>query len=208
MNLCRILAGEIGSWFAFWLAWVPGHVGVRLRYFLYRMRFASCGRSMGVGVGCTIRGFCNIAVGDDVAIGSRSSVLAGVHNGGERIVVGNNVALNFNVMINADRGGEIAIGNDVLIGPNVVVRASNHRYESTDVQIRKQGHSRGKIVIGDDVWIGANAVILPNVTIGKGAIIAAGAVVSEDVASYEIVGGVPAKRIGHRGKTARREGWQ
>lgn len=55
-----------------------------------------------------------------------------------------------------------------------------------------------QIVIGNDVWVGANVVILPNVSIGTGAILAAGAVVTRDVESYQIVGGVPAKPIGYR----------
>ena len=56
----------------------------------------------------------------------------------------------------------------------------------------------GEIIINDDVWIGSNAVILPNCTIGKGAIIAAGAVVTKNVDSYTVVGGVPAKLIKRR----------
>jgi acetyltransferase-like isoleucine patch superfamily enzyme len=64
--------------------------------------------------------------------------------------------------------------------------------------IREQGHSGGKIVIEDDVWIRANAVITPDVIIGKGAVVAAGAVVTSDVPPYQIVGGVPAKTIANR----------
>lgn len=55
-----------------------------------------------------------------------------------------------------------------------------------------------KVRIGNDVWIGANAVILPGVTVGDGAVIAAGAVVTKDVKPYSIVGGVPAKLIKYR----------
>jgi len=51
------------------------------------------------------------------------------------------------------------------------------------------------VTIGNDVWIGLNAIIMSGVTVGDGAVIAAGAVVTKDVASYEIVGGVPAKHI-------------
>ncbi|MBU1112941.1 MAG: acyltransferase, partial [Candidatus Omnitrophica bacterium] len=50
----------------------------------------------------------------------------------------------------------------------------------------------------EDVWIGANAVILPNVVVGKGAVVGAGAVVTKDVADFDIVGGVPAIKIGSR----------
>ena len=55
--------------------------------------------------------------------------------------------------------------------------------------------NEGEIFINDDVWIGSNAVVLPNCKIGKGVIIAAGAVVTSDVESYSIVGGVPADLI-------------
>lgn len=59
-----------------------------------------------------------------------------------------------------------------------------------------------KINIGHDVWIGANVILLPGVTIGHGAVIAAGAVVSKDVAPYAIVGGIPAKLIKYRFETS------
>lgn len=58
------------------------------------------------------------------------------------------------------------------------------------------------IVIGEDVWIAAGAVVLKGTTIGRGAVVAANAVVTRDVADYEIVGGVPAKRIGERRRDA------
>lgn len=65
--------------------------------------------------------------------------------------------------------------------------------------MRLQGDSEPKpIVIGDDVWIGARSIILKGVHIGKGAVIAAGAVVSRDVPEYAIVGGVPARVIKYR----------
>ncbi|MBW2642327.1 MAG: acyltransferase [Deltaproteobacteria bacterium] len=101
-------------------------------------------------------------------------------------------------MINADVRGIIIIEDKVLVGPNVVVRASGHRYEKRRVPIREQGHHKGIIMIKTGAWIGANAVILPDVTIGKGAIVAAGAVVTKDVNDFEIVGGLPARKIGSR----------
>lgn len=112
--------------------------------------------------------------------------------------IGNWVSVNTNVQIGAADSGEIIIGNDVLIGPNVVIRASNHVYDRVDIPIREQGHSGGKIVIEDDVWIAANAVVLPDVVIGKVAVVAAGAVVTSDVPPYQIVGGVPSKIIANR----------
>lgn len=62
--------------------------------------------------------------------------------------------------------------------------------------------SKGDIIINDDVWIGCNAIILSGVNIGQGAVVAAGAVVTNDIPPYAIVGGVPAKVIKYRFETA------
>ena len=64
--------------------------------------------------------------------------------------------------------------------------------------IRFQAFESGPVIIEDDVWLGANVVVLPNVKIGKGAIIGANAVVTKNVAPYSIMGGVPAKFIKYR----------
>ena len=101
-------------------------------------------------------------------------------------------------MINADCGGFIEIGDNCLIGPNVVLRTSNHVFSDRNVPIREQGHIPGRIIIRDDVWIGANVVLLPDVSVGRGAIIGAGSVVTKNVDDYAIVAGVPAKQIGSR----------
>jgi acetyltransferase-like isoleucine patch superfamily enzyme len=85
---------------------------------------------------------------------------------------------------------EIAIGRDVAIGPEVFIRDSDSHI------ITGSGRSSTEpIRIGDRVWIGARAVILKGVTIGDGAIVAAGSVVTKDVAPGTLVGGVPAKFI-------------
>lgn len=108
---------------------------------------------------------------------------------------GKNIHLGKNVFINSDckfqdQGG-IIIGDDVLIGHNVVLATLNH-----DENPEKRGNLiPSPIKIGNKVWIGSNATILPSVTIGEGAIIAAGAVVTKDVDENSIVGGVPAKLI-------------
>lgn len=114
------------------------------------------------------------------------------------ITVGDNVSLNKNVMINARGGGKISIGNNCLIAPNVVIRSNNHVIDDIAVPIKEQGATEGYIILEDDVWIGSNAVILPNVRIGKGAVIGAGAVVTKDIEPYAIAVGVPAKKIKSR----------
>jgi galactoside O-acetyltransferase len=98
-------------------------------------------------------------------------------------------------MINADLGGRIEIGQNCIIGPNVVFRTSNHIFSSREIPIREQGHEPGAIIIQDDVWIGANACVIGTVKIARGAVVAAGAVVTEDVEEFTVVGGVPARKI-------------
>jgi galactoside O-acetyltransferase len=118
-----------------------------------------------------------------------------------RIEIGNHVSFNANVYVNACSGGTIRIGNDVLVGPNVVLRASDHRFDDLTRPIRMQGHTAKTIVIEDDVWLGSNVTVVGGVRIGRGSVIAAGAVVTSDVAPYSIVGGVPARLIRKRGES-------
>ncbi|NIA20827.1 MAG: acyltransferase [Anaerolineaceae bacterium] len=114
------------------------------------------------------------------------------------MTVGARVNVNYNVFVCAGDGESIEIGDNVLIGPNVVIRAGDHIFDDPDKPINTQGHASGNIVIGSDVWIAANVVVTAGVTIGDHAVVAAGAVVVEDVAPYAVVGGVPAREIGSR----------
>lgn len=95
--------------------------------------------------------------------------------------------------------GRVTIGNNVMMGPRSVLIARNHAFQDTEIPMNRQGFAEERpIVIGDDVWIGTNVIVLPGVSVGHGAILAAGAVVSKDVQPYSIVGGNPARRIGSR----------
>jgi acetyltransferase-like isoleucine patch superfamily enzyme len=91
--------------------------------------------------------------------------------------------------------GPVTIGDHVNLAQGITVTALNHNFADTTKRIDEQGITTRPVVIGDDVWIGANAVILPGVTIGRHAVIAAGAVVTKDVPEKSLVGGVPAKII-------------
>lgn len=92
----------------------------------------------------------------------------------------------------------ISIGDNTVVGAYSYIISANHRFDSRESPIRDQGFQGAPVHIGDDVWIGTHAVILPGVTIGKGAIIAAGGVVNRNVPEYEIWGGVPARFIKKR----------
>jgi acetyltransferase-like isoleucine patch superfamily enzyme len=108
---------------------------------------------------------------------------------------------------NADIGNFCSIGQDVKIGlgmhPTHLI-STHPAFFSTRKQCQitftNQNNFQeiGKCIIGNDVWIGSNSIILDNVNIGTGAIIAAGAVVTSNVEPYTIVGGVPAKEIKKR----------
>lgn len=94
---------------------------------------------------------------------------------------------NTNVKIDCYR--DIRIGNDVAISHNVIIRDSDNHV------ILGRPFFSAPIIIGDHVWIGMNAIVLKGVTIGDGAVIAAGAVVTHDVPKNCLVGGVPARVI-------------
>lgn len=107
--------------------------------------------------------------------------------------VGDNNYFNRNVKIACFE--RIEIGSDCLIADSVHFYDHDHRYEDMRRPIREQGYRTAPILVGNDVWIGAHAVILKGVSIGSGAIVAAGSVVTSDVQAHTIVGGVPAKLI-------------
>ena len=96
-------------------------------------------------------------------------------------------------------GGSIMIGKHCNISQHCSLVASNHSIVK-DKYISEQPWDETKtgIVLGDDVWIGANSVVLPGVTIGRGAVIGAGSVVTKDIPEYAIAVGNPAKVIKYR----------
>ena len=141
----------------------------------------------------TITGIKNISIGKffrvcpDVKLFSQNNGL---------IIIGNNFFANYNCFISSKKS-IIRIGDNCLLGPDVTILNTNHVFLKNKL-IRDQEEISSPIIIGNDVWIGAKAIILPGVTIGDGAVIAAGSLVNKDVASYTIVGGVPAKKIKNR----------
>lgn len=87
----------------------------------------------------------------------------------------------------------VSIGDHTMLGPGVHIYCADHH---RDVAKRRQGIERGlPVTIGCDVWVGGGAILLPGVTVGDGAIVAAGAVVSRDVPAGTRVAGVPARRL-------------
>lgn len=93
--------------------------------------------------------------------------------------------------------GGLTIGNNVIISFNVLLMTSDHNYNMPDIKTVPFDHRRihKPVKIGNHVWIGANVIIVPGVTIGDFAVIAAGSVVTKDIAPFTVVGGNPAKII-------------
>ena len=118
----------------------------------------------------------------------------------DKLSVGDNVSFNSDVFINA--AGGVTIGDHTLIGPGSKIWSTNHRFTDADRLITEQGYDCMPVNIGADVWVAANVIILPGVTIGDGCVVAAGAVVTNDVPPYSIIAGVPARIISMRKPSA------
>lgn len=114
----------------------------------------------------------------------------------ERIKIGERVTLNEWVYLNGYGG--LTIGDGVRIGERTSIITSDHSFNRKDIPIYQQEIIGSPVIIEKNVWIGCHVVILKGVRIGEGAIIAAGAVVTKDVAPFTIVAGVPAVKIKDR----------
>jgi len=97
-----------------------------------------------------------------------------------------------------DGRGGLTIGPYTQVGFQSLILSYTHNYEALDRPIVAQGMAGRPVTIGSDVWIGARAILLPGITIGDGAIIGAGAVVTHDVPNRAIVAGNPARLIRYR----------
>ncbi|MBS1532533.1 MAG: sugar O-acetyltransferase [Bacteroidetes bacterium] len=110
-------------------------------------------------------------------------------NFGRHIRIGKNVFINHACSF-LDLGG-IIIEDDVMIGPRVNITSENHPLDP----LNRRSLDLKQVVIKKNAWIGAGATILPGVTVGENAVVAAGAVVNKDVPANTVVGGIPAKII-------------
>jgi len=115
---------------------------------------------------------------------------------GRNLVIGDDVDLALEVLITT--GGGVTIGDRTLIGYRSQILSTNHVIPDKKGRIFGSGHDKKPVLISNDVWIGCNVIILPGITIGEGAIVAAGSVVTKDVDAFSIVAGNPARLIKER----------
>lgn len=110
-----------------------------------------------------------------------------------RLRIGDNVFIGSHANIRVT--GDMVIGNDCRIAQFVSLINGNYGFMKRDLLIRDQDYQNGFLLIEDDVWVGVGSIILPNITIKKGAVVGAGAIISKDVSEYSIVVGDPQKII-------------
>lgn len=148
-----------------------GKTGLAIRYALLKTLAKKVGDNVSVHEDVYIKNPQNLSVGDNVSI---------------------------HPMCYIEALGGLNIGSDVSIAHGTTIMTTDHNYKAKDMPIKDQGVIQKSVNIQDNVWIGAKATILCGNTIGTGSVIAAGAVVTKDVAENSIMGGVPAKLIGAR----------
>jgi acetyltransferase-like isoleucine patch superfamily enzyme len=116
----------------------------------------------------------------------------------EQIEIGDDVVFGPYDVIWASARARLTIEDKVLLGPHVTIVTANHGFADAGRQIADHPQVERSVRIGRGAWLGANVIVLPGVTIGEGAVLAAGSVVTHDVPAFEIVAGVPARPMGSR----------
>lgn len=145
-----------------------GKIFKKLRYFFTSKVIKKIGKNVNIETGAIYNP--NITIGDNSGIGVRCELV-----------------------------GNVEIGKNVMMGPEVIFYTQNHQYKDKNKTIMEQGYApEKKIVIEDDVWIGRRVIILPGVTVKKGTVIGAGAIVTKTFPEYSVIAGNPAKAIGTR----------
>jgi acetyltransferase-like isoleucine patch superfamily enzyme len=194
---------------------IPTILGIGLRAVVYRTILSMDGVAA-IESGVRLRFASNILLGrgayldcgtylhacpNGIRIGSNSKVMHGavlhVYNfrdlSAAGIVVGDDCVIGEFTIVRGQGG--VVIGNRVYTSPLTQILAINHVFDDPNRSFIDQGITAEGVIIEDDVWIGAAAIILDGVRVGKGSIVAAGAVVTKDVPPHTVVAGVPARII-------------
>lgn len=195
--------------------WLPTILGSVIRGVAYKVLLG------GIGKNCIIEKNVHFSVpkkiflGDRVFIGENSRIDSGSLEG--RIEIKNDVYIGQYCFLKPFRGkitinegvnigtfsriggsGDIEIGKNSLLANNVQMIAVEHIYKNASTPIKFQGTDIKKVKIGEDAWLGAYVIILAGVTIGDGAVIGAGSIVTKDIPPYSIAVGNPARIIKKR----------
>lgn len=178
-----------GCWARMWMRAVGVRVGANLRIgstpYIRRKTTAR------IEIGCNVTIF-NTLEENPAGISHRTALCAGQE--GAEIIVGDETAMSGTVIV---AWKSVRIGNRVKIGADAAIYDTDFHSLNAEHRVLDQPQhvSVAPVVIEDDVWLGARCVVLKGVRIGRGAIVAAGAVVSRDVPAGAIAAGVPARVI-------------
>lgn len=222
-SLALYLNRQASSFGRYWLeqivfflfGWIPTLIGIAVRGVVYRsvlqmegaaaierhvrLRFADhirLGNGVYLDEGVYLHATPNgITIGDDTIVmhGAVLHVYNFRHLPQSGITIGRNSLIGEYSVIRGQGG--VTIGDRVFTSPFTQIIAVNHVFDDPDRPFTEQGISAEGIVIEDDVWLGASVVVTDGVRIGKGAVVAAGAVVTKDVPPHTVVAGVPARII-------------
>lgn len=201
---------------------IPGGVGMVLRKRLYRGLWKRCGRGVVIGRNVTIRHPHRIALGDNVVIDD-NCVLDGKGEADTTITIGDGAIIGRNTVLSC-KGGSIVLGPKVNISVNCtlisetqleigqktliaghcyIIAGGNHGIDRTDIPAVEQPCiQRGGVCIKEHAWLGASVTVLDGVTIGRDAIVGAGAVVTKSLEPFAIAMGVPAAVVRFRGRNS------
>ena len=197
-------------------SWVPGALGLLLRSKLYPMVLGSVGRNVVFGVNVTLRHPHKIHLGDNVVIDDLCCLDAkGTDNSG--ILIGSGVFVGRNTILSCKNGdividdranigfnceifsaSRVHVGKDILMAAYTYLVGGDHLYDRTDIPVLQQGRTARGIDVADNVWLGTHVVVTDGSTIGRDAIIGAGAVVVGEIPEFAIATGIPAKVVRDR----------
>ena len=172
-------------------------------WILKRKRLGAYGKNCHVGYNLILKNPQSIYIGNNFS-GGKDLILevwseynSEILNTNARIVIGNDVSIMDNCQFSA--ASAIYIGDGTLLGSNVFITDNFHgKSDLVEMKIppsKRDLYIKGKVEIGKNVWLGRNVCVMPNVTIGDGAIVGANSVVTKNIPSYCIAGGVPARII-------------
>jgi acetyltransferase-like isoleucine patch superfamily enzyme len=130
----------------------------------------------------------------NVDIGNDFDLKFGASISGDKFICGHNVSIGMGSHII----GRVSLGSNIRIAQNVVVVSDYYGLKKGESFITQPADSKGDIIIGHDVWLGANSIVLSGVTIGDGACVGAGSVVTQSIPDHAIVVGNPAKIVRYR----------
>ncbi len=197
-------------------SWVPGALGLFLRAKLYPWVMGSVGRNVVFGVNVTVRHPHKIAIGDNVVIDDNCCLDAkGTDNKG--IAIGTGVFVGRNTILSCKNGdividdhanlgfnceifsaSRVRVGKSILMAAYTYLVGGDHLYDRVDIPVLQQGRTARGIEVDDNVWLGTHVVVTDGSTIGRDAIIGAGAVVVGEIPEFAIATGIPAKVVRDR----------